>query len=528
VRETVSVLGDVLSDGILVNQIEELTRGKAEVPPFLFDAVELAARHVIGDGVQILRSCSTATDIGVVSVDGNYNMCLTLPPQYRVSRYDRSAIAEHLRSQLGSSRVDVGRQTLKLRLQRDDCGPLNVDVFLGEEAMQQHLKYRGHPCPRLSLHMDAELANSVETQFVQNDGKASWAIGMMKYLCASKVPLLGGHLSSAQDVRVVLPDILLRNLALRLCERDQRQDHRDDVFESLEACSRAMLGADTDARPSDDVGAPRGRRMLLSMASELLDWRRSGIFELWLQDAEDGKGTNGRMHAEDMLHHATRNLESEVWGLGHTLMCPMPSSASKSLESSLDRAIANGVRNIHFGHFDQAGDCLGSATEELRCMSEQAGSTHQLLSLAGRVSSALMMRRKGDYDQAYNAMQDCSHELQKLPCTGDSQPLASWHSLALLFREPLPDAQAPKTSSKSWKYKNKDLASGDMELDKHSEPDSPDMFGFRFLDSLDRESVRRTEDLCGYLLPRTMEHLGSNSREVMRVKVGFAKTFFTA
>merc|ERR1719362_2480082 len=110
--------------------------------------------------------------------------------------------------------------------------------------------------------------------------------------------------------------------------------------------------------------------MLLSLASELLDWRRSGIFELWLRDVEDGKGTNGRIRAEDMLHHATRNLESEVWGLGHTLMCPLP-SATESLESSLDTAIANGVCNIHFRHFDQAAECLGSATEKLQHKPEQ-------------------------------------------------------------------------------------------------------------------------------------------------------------
>merc|ERR1712032_1333061 len=159
---------------------------------------------------------------------------------------------------------------------------------------------------------------------------------------------------------------------------------------------------------------------------------------------------------------------------------------------------------IHFGHFDQAVDCLGSATENLQRKSEQTGSTHQLLSLAGSVSSALMMRRKGDYDHAHNVMQDCSRELQKLPCTGDSQQLASWHSLALLLREPLPDAQVPKTNLRSRRSKNKISYSGNMELDEYNEPDHPDMFGFRFFDTLDRESVRRTDDLCGFLLPRTM------------------------
>uniref|UniRef100_A0A7S0F9Q5 Uncharacterized protein n=1 Tax=Pyrodinium bahamense TaxID=73915 RepID=A0A7S0F9Q5_9DINO len=268
------------------------------------------------------------------------------------------------------------------------------------------------------------------------------------------------------------------------------------------------------------------------MASELLDWRHSSILGLWLRDAEEGGGASGRQRAEGLLQQAAENLESEVWGLGHTQLCPVPSKNDQTFEASLDREISNGVRLIHFGCYGEAEEHLRKARRILELHPQSPTETHRLLSLAEMVSSAVMLRRQGYSAQATGLLRECAVELQEVQPVADSssRPLACWHHLALLLRDPLTSVLGmrrrprPGAARRGMAWGEPcDLASGSA-----SDASYPDVFGFRFLDTLDARTVRKTEELCEYLMPRVMERLGPDSRELLRITVGVAKTLVLA
>lgn len=531
VRETMAVLDGVLRDPGLMDQLDKTVTSKVELPASLAAAIKRTAQHVLGGSARVTRQGSRqagTTCFRAVAGTSDFDMWVSLPDR-SISRYERFAVAERLRATMGAARVDVGRCAITLTLEGEAGAATSVDIVLGGANPSRSRKSGEHPCPHLTVMQDEAAADHVSTQFVEGSSRAGWAIAMLRHLCRRRDTdkALSGCSSLTQDG--ILSDTLLKNLALRIRERDACQQDRQEVLGIIDAAGRRLQETTTELWQGQHEMSPApGRIMLLSMASELLDWSRSGILQLWLKDAEQGGGPQGRARAESLLRQAGENLEMEVWGLGHTQICPMPPETDETLQGSIDREICCGVRLIHFGCFDEAEACLGRARHVLQMQMPWPNEALRLLSLAEVVSSSVMLRRKGHTAQADSAMQQCAAELQCLRPAGVARPLASCHHLALLLRDPLSSMHGAGHILPAGTPRQGRIRREHSDLDRDSladtaEPAYPDAFGYRFLDGLDPGAVHRTEDICRFLMPLTVERLGVNSREALRIHVGIAK-----
>lgn len=429
-RETLNVLRGLLQDPDILFHFNDLVavRPQEEVPEAVSAAILSSARTVFGPEARL----------GPGPVSGSRKSLAIVSSGPAVSTYDRVAMAQLLEAELGNSTVKTRRRGLMVSLPAADGqrASFEFEIFLGPAPNHRgsHLRRKpspcSFPCPYFVGAEDWKQADEDGQEKVRGCSKTSWAVALLQHLCTSSTfsQDISDSPSTQRKIFAEL-EMVLRHLALRIQERDGPEDSRQDFFD--------VVGhGDSNEIHSNSLHA--GKRLLVSLASEILDWHRSTVLNLWLKDAEISGGQRGQQYAEMLLSTAAENLDAAVWSLSHTQIFPLPSPQDKSTESIVDRSITQSVRHIHFSQLSEAEEQLCKAKASLGEVEKHtAGEVHRLLGLAALLSSALLQKRKGRQDKAKQLSARCSEELRTLEGLVDgtpARPLACWHNLGLLLR----------------------------------------------------------------------------------------------
>lgn len=539
VAETLSTLDSVLRDPTMLLELERAACFGSKdlpLPGSLTAALLTAAKEVLGQEASF-------AEVSTNSWAESSPELAILSPGRPATKYDRIALAQCFGALPGIIEARVGRRTISVTLEEPtrENSKVALEIAVGELLSPPPTsgKRLRRPCTfscrRLVGSEDWEDADRLGQDQLQHCLKAAWALSMMRYFCVSKVAQkrrqrdssLAGRRKAAvgNEMNPEILEFVFRNLALRIIERDKLEEDKAEVLSFVDV-SLADREALSSVRP--------GRRLLLAMASEVLDWHRSGILSLWLKDAEDA---GVRQTAESLLNEAAMLLQDEVWAMVHTQICPEPVEEELSIEARADKRITAGIRLIHFGRLDEARYALNEAKDLL------AGSyieRAQLLSLANQLSFALLCHREGCLREGHQLEASCAKALRPftIPDQAVPKPMSCWHNMALLLRAPF---NLPEVSSRGPQRRTRqhydDEGLDDSTMLSHNVWPNLESTGASSsasalllhqhdtpLGKVGLIGTFEATTVLGYLMPLTTIRLKSNELEVLRVSAGLART----
>lgn len=536
VAETLSTLDSVLRDPAMLLELERAACFGSKdlpLPGSLSAALLTAAKEVLGQEASFAEVSTTGW------AESSPELAI-LSPGRPATKYDRIALAQCFGALPGIIEARVGRRTISLTLEESTQANSKVDLEIAVGELLNHPPSSGKrlrrpctfSCRRLVGSEDWEDADHLMQEQLQKCLKAAWAISM-GYFCVSRITqkrkqrdsTIAGRRKAAvgNEMKPEVLEFVFRNLAQRIIERDKLEEDKAEMLSFVET-SLADREALSSVRP--------GRRLLLAMASEVLDWHRSGILSLWLKDAEDA---GLRQEAESLLNEAAMLLQDEVWALVHTQICQEPVEEELSIEARADQQITAGIRLIHFGRLEEARLALNEAKDLL------AGSyieRAQLLSLANQLSFALLYHREGCLREGHQLEASCAKALRPftIPDQVVPKPMSCWHNIALLLRAPfnLPEV-ASRGSQRRTRQHYEDEGLDDPTIPSHHVWPNVESTGVSSASALmlHQEAPRgkvasigtfEATTVLGYLMPLTTIRLKSNELEVLRVTAGLART----